>query len=80
MYEEVKSVVDTFTKLKNYECALLAFGATASGKTHSMQGPRREYPQGSEPYMVDANDGLLQRCIHHILTVRASATVPSHPR
>lgn len=78
VYERAKSVVETFLALRDRDCALLAYGATGSGKTFTMQGPKRAYSEaaaGASPNTVDNTEGVLQRCLRHIFTVCAYPTV-----
>lgn len=72
MFEGVKSVVDKFL-IGRSDCALLAYGATGSGKTFSMQGPKRAYLkpiEGGPQNTLDESAGLLQRSLQHIFMVR----------
>lgn len=77
MYNTVKPVVDKFLAQRTCDCALLAYGATGSGKTYSMQGPKRVYLEamkGVAPNTVDEEEGILQRCLQHVFKVCFAAT------
>eukprot|EP00892_Ulva_mutabilis_P000819 jgi/Ulvmu1/10738/UM068_0026.1 len=78
MYDCVKPVVNKFLDQRTCDCAILAYGATGSGKTYSMQGPKRVYLEavtGIPQNTVEAEDGILQRCLKQLFQRRGDAFV-----
>ena len=68
--------VASFVRSGTCDAALLAYGATGSGKTHSMQGPRCVLDSGRAQgsLALQAMDGVIPRVIHQILEVPTCAT------
>jgi hypothetical protein len=70
----VSAQVEEFVRSGTCDSALLAYGATGSGKTHSMQGPRKVFAPSTgnadSNGFVSPEDGILPRCIQQMLEVR----------
>ena len=79
-YTYFEGVVSSFVAHCNCDAAILAYGATGSGKTFSTQGPELlKFPavhqHGSE---LSPTVGIIQRAIQQILQVSAFPFWPRH--
>ena len=72
-YRYFEGVVSAFTAQCNCDAAILAYGATGSGKTFSTQGPdlgkRPETRQNQQSWQLPAIAGIIQRAIQQVLQV-----------
>jgi hypothetical protein len=68
-----REAVAEFLDSAKYDCALLAYGATGSGKTFSAQGPPKVYLKPAldrRDNSVEGDSGYLQRALQQVLNVR----------
>ena len=52
--------------IKGYSAAVFAYGATGSGKTHTMLGPSRKKGSSAEIDATGSDSGLMVRAIEEI--------------
>lgn len=73
-YKNFEGVVAGFVQQSNCDAAILAYGATGSGKTFTTQGPdlarRPAAEQSQNCSHMSLTAGIIQRAIQQILQVR----------